>query len=199
MSKIVLVVWLALVAPLAAQAVLAPPFGLKWGDSPEKLIEFADRHTLDVRIVLPGKKPDLRIIRIQAEKGPLPLSKASALEARFHSGRLFEVTVHYANPEENADRIEGRFNEMKRQLTVAHGEFVANQQDQKVKDQFASRTLSFHREPVKGLFLNIAFTEVEDRLRKTREATFSLIYRNDNLLQQLEAAAAAKAVVPEGR
>jgi hypothetical protein len=33
---------------------------------------------------------------------------------------------------------------------------------------------------------------MEDLLRKTREASFSLLYRNDNLLQQLEAAAAAR-------
>ena len=192
MPKIVLFAWLVLVAPLAAQAVLTPPFGLTWGDSPEKLIDWAGRHGLDVRITIPGKKPDLRIFRIQASKGPLPSSKARSVEARFHSGHLFEMTVHYGSPEETADRIEGQFNEMKRQLSVKHGDFVPNQQEKNTENNFATRTLSFHHEPVKGLFLNMAFTEMEDLLRKTREASFSLIYRNDNLLQQLEAAAAAK-------
>lgn len=192
MPKFVLIAWLALVAPLAAQAVLTPPFGLAWGDSPEKLIDWASRHELDVRITIPGKKPDLRVFRIQAPKGPLPSSNARAVEARFHSGRLFEMTVHYGSAEKDADRTEGQFNEMKRKLALKHGDFVPNQQENKTEDNFATRTLSFHHEPVKGLFLNIVFTEMEDLLRKTREASFSLLYRNDNLLQQLEAASAEK-------
>ena len=192
MPKIVFFVWLALLAPLAAQAVLAPPYGLKWGDSPEKLVELAGQHELDVRITIPGKQPEIRVFRVQSPKGPLTFSKARALEARFHSGRLFEVTLTFGNPGESADQIEGQFNELKRQLSVKHGDFVPNQQDKKAEDNFSTRTLSFHHEPVKGLFLNMAFTEMEDLLRKTSEASFSLIYRNDNLLQQLEAAAAEK-------
>jgi hypothetical protein len=50
-----------------------------------------------------------------------------------------------------------------------------------------TRTQSFHREPVKGLFLLLAFTEVEDLLRKSKDARFSLIYRNDNFRKELEA------------
>jgi hypothetical protein len=38
---------------------------------------------------------------------------------------------------------------------------------------------------VKGLFLLLAFTEVEDLLRKSKEARFSLIYRNDNFRNEL--------------
>ena len=48
---------------LRAQAVLEPPMGMKWGDSPEHLIEWANRHQLDVRIDIPGKQPELRKIR----------------------------------------------------------------------------------------------------------------------------------------
>ncbi|MEP4078708.1 hypothetical protein [Haloferula sp.] len=199
MPKLVLIAWLAITAPLAAQAVLKPPFGLKWGDSPEKLIDWAARHALDVEITLPGKEPDLRIFKIQAAKGPLPDSKARSVESRFHSGRLYEVTVHYGGSAESPELVDRHFNELKRRLSVEHGTFKANQQEQTVENQFATRTLSFHREPVKGLYVNIAFTEMEDRLRETREAAFSLVYRNDNLLQQLEAAAAAEAVDPGGR
>jgi hypothetical protein len=35
------------------------------------------------------------------------------------------------------------------------------------------------------LFLLLAFTEVEDLLRKSRDARFSLIYRNDNFRKEL--------------
>lgn len=181
-----LLVLLATLRIASGQAVLEPPFGLQWGDSPEKLIDWAARHTLDVDISLPGDQPALRIVRISARKGALPSTRATAVEGRFHTGRLFEVTVHYAAGDESADQVETRFNTLKRELTNQYGELIANRQDRAVQDQFATRRLAYHREPVKGLFLLLAYTEIEDLLRKKREATFSLLYRNDNLRQQLE-------------
>ncbi len=189
MWKLALLLWLVLASPLPAQAVLEPPFGLKWGDSPERLIDWARRHTLDVRITIPGKQPDRRILAIRPESGTLPSSEAEALEARFQTGRLYEVTVRYGKTAGEADDVERRFNEMKRELSTEYGRLTANQQEKSVENDFATRTLSFHREPVKGLFLLLAFTEMNDLLRKNREATFSLVYRNDNLKQQLEAEA----------
>lgn len=171
---------------LHAQAVLEPPFGLRWGDTPEKLIDWASRHSLDVNISLPGDQSALRIVRISPRKGNLPGTTAQSVEGRFHTGRLFEVTVHYRDSEATADDMEARFNKLKTALTGEYGTLTANRQDRLIKDQFATRSLSFHREPVKGLFLLLAYTEVEDQLRKTRETTFSLLYRNDNLRQDLE-------------
>lgn len=168
------------------QAVLEPPFGLRWGDTPEKLIDWASRHSLDVNISLPGDQPARRVVRISPRKGNLPGAAAQALEGRFHAGRLYEVTVHYRDPVAKAEEMEARFNKLKKELTGEHGTLSANRQDRTVTDGFATRTVSFHREPVKGLFLLLAYTEIEDQLRKTREATFSLIYRNDNLRQDLE-------------
>jgi len=173
-------------ARLHAQAVLEPPFGLRWGDTPEKLITWASRHALDVNISLPGDQPALRVVRISARKGNLPGAAAQAVEGRFHTGRLFEVTVHYRDSEASADQMEARFNKLKLELTGEYGTLVANRQDRAIKDNFATRSLSFHREPVKGLFLLLAYSEVEDQLRKSKEATFSLLYRNDNLRQDLE-------------
>src|SRR5690606_9177383 len=63
-----------------AQAPLEPPFGLKWGDSPEKLISWASRHSLDVNISLPGKQPALRIVSVSGDGGSLPDSPADAVE-----------------------------------------------------------------------------------------------------------------------
>lgn len=180
-----LALWLG-TPELRAQAVLEPPFGLRWGDNPEKLITWASRHSLDVNISLPGDQPALRVVRISARKGNLPEAAAQAVEGRFHTGRLFEVTVHYRDPAASADQMEARFNKLKLELTGEYGPLSANRQDRTIKDDFATRSLSFHREPVKGLFLLLAYTEVEDRLRKSREATFSLLYRNDNLRQDLE-------------
>jgi hypothetical protein len=166
--------------------VLEPPFGLHWGDSPEKLIDWANKHSLDTDISLPGDQPALRVVKISARKGNLPGTSARAVEGRFHTGRLFEVTVHYGDDGAGIDAVEERFNKLKRELTVEYGDLAADRQDRTVEDQFATRTLSFHREPVQGLFLLLAYTEIEDLLRKKREALFSLIYRNDNLRQDLE-------------
>ena len=173
---------------LAAQAVLEPPFGLHWGDSPEKLISWASRHSLDVTITLPGDQPGLRVLKIEPRKGFLPETKAGAVEGRFLGGKLFELTVHYFDKDASADLMEGRFEELKKQIALERGVLLANQQQRTVEDQFVTRTQSFHREPVKGLFLLLAFTEVEDLLRKSKDARFSLIYRNDNFRKELEEA-----------
>ena len=114
------------------------------------------------------------------------VAAAQSLEGRFQGGRLFEVTVHYRDAAAKAEEMEARFNKLKKELTSEYGSLSANRQDRTIKDQFATRTMSFHREPVKGLFLLLAYTEIEDQLRKTRDATFSLLYRNDNLRQDLE-------------
>src|SRR6187402_2318101 len=176
--------WLA-AGQLMAQAVLEPPFGLRWGDSPEKLIAWASRHSLDVTISLPGDQPAMRILRIQPKKGFLPETQAGAVEGRFLTGKLFEVTVHYFDPDASADLMESRFEALRKQITSEHGALLANQQRKAVEDQFVTRTQSFHREPVKGLFLLLAFTEVEDLLRKSQDAKYSLIYRNDNFRNEL--------------
>jgi hypothetical protein len=169
-----------------AQAILNPPFGLRWGDSPEKLIVWASRHSLDVTISLPGDQPGLRVVKIEPRKGFLPETKASAVEGRFLDGKLFEMTVHYSDREATADAMELRFEELKKQTSMEHGALKANKQEKTLEDQFVTRTQSFYREPVKGLMLLLAFSEVEDLLRKSKEARFSLIYRNDNYRKQLE-------------
>jgi hypothetical protein len=181
--------WLAILwvaaSGASAQNLIEPPFGLRWGDSPEKLISWASRHSLDLTISLPGDQPKLRVLKIEPRKGLLPDSKAAAVEARFLTGRLYELTVHYTDPDASADTMLARFEELRKQVAKEHGPLLANQQQRSVEDQFVTRRQSFHREPVKGLFLLLAFTEVEDQLRKSREARFSLIYRNDNLRQEL--------------
>ncbi len=169
-----------------AQAVLNPPFGLRWGDSPEKLIIWASRHSLDVTISLPGDQPGLRVVRIEPRKGFLPETKAGAVEGRFLGGKLYELTVHYFDKEASAELMASRFEELRKQVASEHGQLLANQQQRSVEDQFVTRTQSFHREPVKGLFLLLAMTEVEDLLRKSKDARFSLIYRNDNFRKELQ-------------
>ena len=171
---------------MAAQALIDPPFGLHWGDSPEKLLGWASRHALDVTIALPGDQPALRILKIQPRQGLLPESQAAAVEGRFLGGKLFELTVHYIDAEVSADAMVARFEALRKQLSAHHGAFTANQQQRAVEDKFATRTLSFHREPVKGLFLLLALTEVEDLLRESKEVRFSLVYCNENFKKEVQ-------------
>jgi len=179
------IIFLLAAGQAVAQAVLEPPFGLRWGDSPEKLITWASRHSLDVTISLPGDQPAMRIMRIEPKKGFLPDTQAGAVEGRFLTGKLFELTVHYFDREASANVMESRFEALRKQVALEHGALLTNQQQRAVEDQFVTRTQSFHREPVKGLFLLLAFTEVEDLLRKSKDARFSLIYRNDNFRNEL--------------
>jgi hypothetical protein len=125
------------------------------------------------------------VLRIQAEQGLLPDSPASAIEGKFLNGGLYEMTVHYADPEASAETMAQHFEELRKQITLEHGELKPNNQSRVVDDQFVTRKQSFHREPIRGVFLLVAWTEVEDLLRKTREARFSLIYRNDNFRDEL--------------
>jgi len=170
---------------LRAQKIIEPPFGLRWGDTPEKLIAWSTKHSLDLSIFIPGKQPGLRVVRIQPERGLLPDSLASAVEGKFFNGGLYEMTVHYTDPEASAETMEERFEKLRKQITLEQGDLKPNQQRKVVGDQFVTRTQSFHREAIRGVFLLVAWTEVEDLLRKTREARFSLIYRNDNFKEEL--------------
>lgn len=163
-----------------AQSVLNPPFGLNWGDSPEKLIAWASRQSLGVTISIPGTQPSLRILRIQPETGFLPETQVGALEGRFIKGKLYELTVHYFDPAATAEQMESRFEVLRQQTSSDQGPLLANQQRRTVKDHFMTRTQSFHREPVKGIFLLLTYTEEEDLLRKSKQARFSLVYQNDN-------------------
>ncbi len=102
------------------------------------------------------------------------------------------MTVHYMDTAVGAEGMEKRFETLKRQITVEHGPLLANKQGRVVEDRFVTRTQSFHREPIRGVFLQVVWTEVEDLLRKSREAKFSLMYRNDNFRVELEKKAGGK-------
>lgn len=178
---------LLLTCAIQAQELLKPPFGVNWGDSPEKLVSWATENTLDLTITIPGKNPGLRIIKISSPKGTLPDSLAASVEGKFLHGGLYEMTVHYEDSAVSATVMEERFEEIKKQITRENGALLANQQHKAVENHFVTRTQAFHRESLKGVFLLIAWTEVEDLLRKTRQAKFSMIYRNDNYKAELEA------------
>jgi hypothetical protein len=183
--------WLGGGMDVRAQALLAPPFGLQWGDPPSKLLDWADRHAMDVTIRLPGGERDLRIIRVDLGGKALPGTKATAVEARFRLGRLFEVTVDYEDPEARVEDIKARYLELRKALSTEYGELKVNRRDPPTRSEnFVTESLTHHAEPAPGLFLLVSFSTVEDLLRGKSAAKFTLVYRNENLFRQLAPGAA---------
>ncbi|MBK1854463.1 hypothetical protein JO972_05810 [Verrucomicrobiaceae bacterium 5K15] len=170
------------IANIRAQAILAPPFGMQWGDKPDKVLDWAQAKKLDAVIKIPGAHPELREIRVSAVSGPLPGTKAYALEARYHWGALFEVTVHYGAPGMKPKAVKSDFMKLQLLLAAKHGTFVANHKQDKREDGLLRRSLSYHVEPVAGLLLLMAYSEVEDTLRSKESARYSLLYRNENII-----------------
>jgi len=199
--RFLLVVALLWGAPLAGvasgQALLEPPFGLQWADPPAKLLDWAERHAMDVSIRLPGGERDLRIIRVDLGGKPLPGTKATAVEARFRLGRLFEVSIDYDAPDLRVEETKARFLELRKALTAEYGEMKVNRRDPPTRsDNFSTESLTSHVEPAPGLFLLLTYSTVEDILREKSVAKFSLVYRNENLSRQLAPAAPAAQPVP---
>jgi hypothetical protein len=159
---------------------------MRWGDSPEKMIEWATRHSMDVHIFLPGDQPGMRVVRIEPRTGMIPETDVRSIEGRFLKGRMIELTQHHDDPELPFELMLARFEKLKRELSTAHGALHANRALREVEDGFVIRTRSFHREPVKGLFLLLTLTSIEDQERGGGKARFSVLYRNENLRTELE-------------
>ncbi len=185
-KRLLLAMGLLLVASagqrLAAQAILAPPFGLQWGDTPDKVLDWAETKKLDVNIRIPGNRPEIRELRISSASGPLPGHQAYALEARYHWGKLYEVTLHYGAPGMKPAEVRAAFAKLKTAMAAKHGVFAPNNKQEKKEDGFVRQSVSYHVEPVAGLLLLMSLTEVEDTLRKKQSVRFSLLYRNQNII-----------------
>lgn len=164
------------------QAILAPPFGLHWGDTPDKVLNWAYDKKLDVTMKMPGKEPELRIIRVESASGSLPDHQANALEARYHQGKMFEVALHYGAPDIDSKRLMADFDELKTALTLKHGVFTPNNKQEKNEAGFIRKSVSYHIEPVRGLMLLLVLSELEDTIRKKHSTRFSLLYRNQNII-----------------
>ena len=99
---------------------------------------------------------------------------------------MFEFAAHYEDTEATYEIMMARFEKLRRDLAGEHGDFLANRELRKVDDVYVIRTRSFHREPVKGLFLLLTLTTIEDQQRGGGKARYSLVYRNENLMTELE-------------
>lgn len=171
---------LAVVLPGEA-GELSPPFGLEWGGSPARLVDWAKKSELDLLVKSPGDDPEKSILMITPPEGALPGHEATSLEARFQEARLFEVGVHYAYPGRGVDFIESRFIELKRLLSVKHGQFKLAARQKDVKDGISTTSEAYHLKPAPGYLLILARTVVVDTKRNDKAMRFSVVYHCDHL------------------
>lgn len=161
------------------------PFGLRWGDRPSKILDWAQSEKLDADIQLPGNDRKLRIIHVSSATGTLPNHKLAGITTRYKDGRLFEITLHYSGDGQSVPTVKGQFLALKRQLGRRYGVFQTNRIDRANKDSIRTTSESYHAEPSPGILIIGVFTEVFDDLRKQGVAKFSFIYRNRNLERML--------------
>ena len=166
------------VLTLSGQALLKLPFGREWGEAPTGLLQWAGKVELDVFVELPAEDPDLQVFLFKKKGGGIPALDAHSVEARFHKDRLYELTINYEFAGEAPDEVRRRFHKMKKALEEGRGEFRLNGRAQSSDDSFLTREESFHYETAPGVFLLMAYSSVEDLLRKTGEGRFSVIYHN---------------------
>lgn len=178
-------IWTLCLLQTQAQAVLAPPFGLKWGEPPKQILDWAKRHALDVSIQLIGKAPHEKRLVIRNADETLPEHAAYALEARFYKEKLYEVVLDYTNSTSGLAQKKARFFEMKRVLSQQYGAFKLSSKNRSIEeDKYVTETTSYHVEPVSGIFLMLSYTEVRDILRDKAVAQFSIMYHNDNVVPE---------------
>ena len=182
--KALVVVFIFSTLDICAQAILAPPFGLQWGDTPDKVLKWAEEKELDVVVKIPGKNPETREFKISAEGTSLPQHQAYMLEARYHWGKLYEVTLHYGSVEDKPVDLKAKFEKLKAAMVLKYGLLKPNKKQSSKKDGYNQEAISYHVEPVSGLLLLMSYTEIKDELRGQDSARFSLLYRNHNLLSQ---------------
>ena len=176
-----LVIYILISINIHAQAILSPPFGLQWGDTPDKVLDWAEELKLNVKVDIPGNEPEIRIIGVSSTTGTLPQHQAHTMETRYQWGKLIEVSLHYGDENANPEDIKSLFSKLKIALSLKHGSFQPSSKKDERIDGYSHKLISYHVEPVPGLLLLIAHTEVEDVIRNKKSARFSLIYRNNNV------------------
>lgn len=177
-----LVLALLLGARCGTAEPLPPPLELEWGGSPARLMALADRFGMDKTVRTRGKQPRVTIVQIGPEKGTLPNHHASAVEARFIGGRLYEVTVHYTFPGRSTDFVKAQFVKLKKGLSKRHGPFQFNGEKKSVEEGVATSSESYHINVADGRILLLAITEVKDVVRGDSAARFSAVYHNSSVL-----------------
>lgn len=178
MRTILFVFFAFLVHTLNGQNLVKLPFGRKWGEEPTGLLQWAGKVNLDVLVELPADSPALQIFTFMQPGGGIPNHPAHSIEARYFEDKLYELTVNFEYPGETPQQVRKRFHRIKKDLEAKMGQFRLNGRSQSVDDSFLTREESFHFEPKAKVFLLMAYSSVEDRLREKGEGRYSVIYHN---------------------
>jgi len=178
---------LILCNPVLSQSLLPPPFGLKWGEAPKQLLQWADENSLEIRITSPIHERSAEYIRIERKHARLPNHQAKALEARFNGGLLYEISLIYEDfGSTPASTIKEAFLAIKADFEQQIGKMKKNRDEQSSADNFNKTSIGYFAEPAPGLIFFMAYTELSDLLRKKTSSRFTLIYHNDNFSPKAE-------------
>ncbi len=173
------------VSVLWAAEPLQPPFGLSWGDSPTRLLDWAMRTKLDQTVKAPADQPRLKVLLVSPARGTLPGHDATTLEARFMDGKLFEVALHYTYPGRKSAFVRAQFAELRKILSHRHGPLqMGAKTREEPLDGVVTRSTAYQIEPAPGSNLMLVMTEVTDAKRGDKSARFSVVYHNGGVLQQ---------------
>lgn len=184
MRRLILLCIVICFQSVSGQSLLKLPFGRAWGEDPSGLLQWAEKVKLSVILELPADRPSLQIFTFQQPGGGIPWDRAPdrgkvhSIEARFHEDRLYELTINFEYPGESPDEVRSRFHRLKGKLEAQMGAFRLNGRAQNVADSFLTREESFHYEPAPRVFLLMAYSSVEDKLRDKGEGRYAVIYHN---------------------
>ncbi len=163
------------------------PIGSSWGDPPGKLIDWGTEKKAEVAIILPPEKPDWRYVKVRTDDARvLDAGFVTEVEGRYFQGQLVEIALTQRDPKLTSTVVKARFLKEKRLYARRYGTFKVNRRTSANQNNFSTNSLSYHVEPLPGLFLLLTHTEMEDQLRQVREGRFSVIFRNENLLKELQ-------------
>lgn len=172
-------------SPAISAEPLLPPFGLSWGDSPNRLVDWAVRTKLDQTLKAPANEPRLKILLVSSASGSLPGHDASTLEGRFMDGELFEVALHYTYAGKSASFVRAQFTELKKILTQRHGGFKPSGKSRETPiEGVTTRSTAFQITPGPGRHLMLILTEVTDAKRGDSSARFTVVYHNGGVLKE---------------
>ncbi len=168
-----------------AAPILAPPFGLQWGEGTSHVIHWAQEQKLEISVKFPSKDQRLREVIINSKSGNLPAHLASSLEVYYLKDKLYEVRVQYDGKGKSTAAVERDLNQVRKDLAAQYGNFVPDAERDRTVDQFRYLSNSYRIQPIDGLSLIVMMTKVEDLLRRKSAAKFTVIYRNQNIYNQV--------------
>lgn len=173
--------------PDRQDAGLQPPLGSTWGQPAPKLLEFASSLHLDANLFIPANNSRLRVITLTPTAQTPASHNCPKAQFRFIDNQLVEVTLWHATPSMSAADVQDLCRKVRRQLSSRFfTPWRPNKHSSSDASGFRVDSSSWHMEPVPGVMINVALTEVINPANQSRKADFTLTFSNQNLSAKLQ-------------